>query len=183
MNKQLFTAAASKGWLYALLMTIFMFLWIFNFLTVIPLIGDLIPGMVFLSLMFMALNMRDAAYAFEGEQREAMKGVAVAFLMLLIGLIVKDYGSLVIAIIWKIVFGVLVLLAGLKIKNGFALISDVEGASNMKVAGTLFLVCGILGILACIPVISAIFITIFKIIFVIASIMMIVGMGKMKAIQ
>ena len=114
MNKNILTAAASKTWLFALLLIIFGALWILPFMTVIPFLGDLIYGAVFMSLAFMAIYMRDAAYAFEGDERVALKDVAMGFGLMLMGLIVEDFGSFAMAIVWDLAFGVLFLLGGLK---------------------------------------------------------------------
>lgn len=185
MNKNILTAAASKTWLFALLLIIFGALWILPFMTVIPFLGDLIYGAIFMSLAFMAIYMRDAAYAFEGDERVALKDVAMGFGLMLMGLIVEDFGSFAIAIVWDLAFGVLFLLGGLKIMGAFGKLKesslfDQNAAGTLKLAGIFFLVAGVLGILYAIPVLSIVFWILFKIFLLVAAIMFLVGIGKIK---
>lgn len=187
MNKTIISAAASKGWIFALLAVIFAFLWVLP-LQVVPFLGDAIEGMVLLSVVAMVVYTRDMAYGFADEECVAVKDAAIGFLLLLLGIILEDYGSLVIATIWKIFSGVLILCGGLKIMKGFGVVlnspngAELQGVKKLKLAGLLLLICGIIAILHAIPAIGLVFWIIFKILFIVAFIMMMIGMGSMKKI-
>lgn len=185
MNKTILTAAASKTWLFALMLIIFGGLWILPFMNIIPFLGDLIYGAVFMSLAFIAIYMRDAAYAFEGDERVALKDVAMGFALMLMGLIAEDFGSFAIAIVWDLAFGALFLIGGLKVMGAFgklkaSTVFDNNAAGTLKLAGIFFVVAGALGILYAIPALGIVFWILFKIFLLVAAIMFLLGMGKIK---
>lgn len=183
MNKEILTPAAKNGWVFALLMVIFVALWIIP-LSLVPILGDLIRGGVFVSFLFLAVYMRDAAYAFEGGDRVAMKDVALGFALMLAGLIAEEYGTPLTptAVVWDLAFAVLFLLGGLKIMGAFGKLAtssvfDNKAAGTLKLAGIFFIVAAALGVLFAF---LSFFWIIFKIFLLVAAIVFLVGWGKIK---
>lgn len=187
MNKTIFTPAVEKTWLFALLLVIFSALYVLPFITAVPVLGDIIKGGFFASFIFIAIYMRDASYAFEGDERVALKDVALGFGLMVTGLIAETYGTPLTptAIIWDLVFGVLFLIGGLKVMGGFGKLNksanfpDTKTAGTLKLAGIFFIVAAALGILFAFLSIFWIF---FQIFVLVAAIIFLVGMGKIKAL-
>lgn len=186
MNKNILSVAAGKVWLFALLLVIFSALLALPLLEHLPFLGNLIYIAIMMSFLFMGLYMRDAAYAFEGEERVILKDAAMGFALIMLGFVVEQFGTLVMAIIWDIVFGVLVLIGAVKLMGAFGKLKtstvfpDTAAAGKLKLAAIFFLLVGILGILYAIPALGVIFGVFYKILLLVAAIIFLVGWGKIK---
>lgn len=178
---------AGKVWLFALILVIGSALLVLPALEHIFILGDIIYGAIFMSLLYMAIYMRDAAYAFEGDERVLMKDIAMGFSLMMMGMVVEKFGSIIPAtIIWDLAFGILFLLGAMKLMSAFGklkdstIFPDAKAAGTLKLAGIFFVVVGALGILYAIPALGFIFGIFYKIFLLVAAIVFLVGWGKIK---
>lgn len=187
MNKELFTPAAGKVGLFALILFIAGILLALPALEHIFILGDLIYGAIFMSLLFIAIYLRDASYAFEGNDRVLMKDASMGFALMLMGMVIEKFGSIFPStLIWDLVFGALFLLGALKLMGAFGKLKDStsfpdqKAAGTLKLAGIFFVVTGCLGILYAIPALGLIFGVLYKIFLLVAAIMFWLGWNKVK---
>lgn len=187
MNKDLFTPAAGKVWVFALILFIAGILLALPVLEHIFILGDLIYGSVYIGLLFIAIYLRDAAYAFEGNDRVIMKDASMGFTLMMLGMMIESFGSLFPAtLIWDLVFGALFLIGALKVMGAFGKLKasttfpDTKACGSLRIAGIFFVVTGAFGILYAIPALGVVFGVLFKIFLLVGAIMFFVGWNKVK---